>query len=235
MNPLTLILSYYENPNMLREQYDAIRQLPPSFRGAINMIVVDDCSPKHPAQPEPMEGVALQVYRVGVDVRWNQDAARNIGAHHCETDWFVLTDMDHVVPQATWLFLLTHKWDLDHAYTFERVTAPGMTEYKPHPNSWFINKRTWAKFGGYDESFAGYYGTDGDFRNRLQKVVVEIKRLPVPIVRIPRTLVADSSTTTYLRKQPEDGQNIIRIKKERDRVKNWKPKTLSFPYKRIYP
>lgn len=232
---VTLILPYYENPGMLREQLASVRDLPSSYRGRINVIVVDDGSPTHPALAEEIGGSGLQIYRIDVDVRWNQDAARNIGVNHCETEWMLLTDIDHLVPQATWTGVLNGKWDRDKAYKFGRVSAPAMTGYKPHPNSWFMTRKTYAKNGGYDERFAGFYGTDGDFRDRMEDNGIEVVMMKHVLVRVPRTLIADASTTTYLRKQPEDRSNIARIKSERAAHKDKKPRTLTFPYHRVFP
>jgi hypothetical protein len=58
--------------------------------------------------------------------------------------------------------------------------------------------------------FAGYYGTDGDFKERVSwPMPAKIKMFKEHIIRVPRTVLADASTTTYLRKQPEDKPMII--------------------------
>lgn len=232
---ISLVLPYYENPGMLREQFASVRDLPSTYRSNICVIVVDDGSPTHPAKPEDLAGAGLQIYRITVDVRWNQDAARNIGVHHSETSWILLTDIDHLVPQSTWGELLHGKFDPDIVYKFGRVSAPAMSEYKPHPNSWFMTCKMYNRIGGYDERFAGYYGTDGDFRDRVKESAIEIRQLKQVLVRVPRTLIPDASTTTYLRKQPEDHANIARIKAERAAQKGREPKRLTFPYVRVHP
>jgi len=47
---ITLCLAYYENPTMLDVQIANIARLPGELREAVSLIVVDDCSPKHPAK-----------------------------------------------------------------------------------------------------------------------------------------------------------------------------------------
>lgn len=230
----TLILPYYDNPRMLQDQYASIRALPAKLREHVQMIVVDDGSPRWPATPAELDGAPLQVYRIDVDIRWNQDAARNIGAHHCETNWMLLTDIDHLVPRKTWEALLTRDYDRDIAYRFSRVSAPEMEPYKFHPNSWWLTKRLYQKLGGYDERFAGWYGTDADFRDRVATTAKETIQLKEVLIRVPRTFIPDASTTTYLRKQPEDRANIHRIRTERAKEK-WKPLNLTFPYHRVHP
>lgn len=234
MTPTTLVMPYYDNPNMLSEQYAKLRALPPNYRDLISVVVVDDGSPRAPAFPEDLAGIGLQVFRIDVDVRWNQDAARNIGVHHAETNWILMTDIDHVVSQDAWKCVLLRKWNELVAYQFHRVSAPEMTAYKHHPNSWLMARSLFNTVGGYDERFAGYYGTDGDFKNRLM-ALAEIKFIKVPLIRYPRSHIADASTTTYARKQGEDGVNIKRIKFERGHEEYPAPRTLTFPYHKVYP
>ncbi len=55
-----------------------------------------------------------------------------------------------------------------------RVDAPNLTPYKPHPNTWLLTTDLFYRIGGYDERFSGFYGTDGEFRNRVQRTADEI-------------------------------------------------------------
>jgi hypothetical protein len=223
-------MAYYDNPEMLQIHFDKICSMSAKTRDMLHVVIVDDASPRWPAQPRKLNGVPLQIYRVTKDVRWNQDAARNIGVRHSETEWVMLTDMDHLVTEETWESLYTRDWDKSVAYTFRRVSAPAMEPYKYHPNSWFMSRTLYDKIGGYDERFAGYYGTDADFRERLT-AAAEIKQLKQALIRYPRTLVPDASTTTYLRKQPDDRVMISRIKAKRGDAP---PLRGQFAYEQVY-
>lgn len=235
MTPVTLVMPYYENPSMLVRHYDLIRALPFAIKDLLHVVIVDDGSPKAPAfAPTNDIGVPLQLYRLRKDVRWNQDACRNIGAAHAETAWLLLTDIDHMCPRNTWNSIMTRKHDAAKAYNFARISEPEMQPYKPHPNSWLMTKDLYNKVGGYDERFAGYYGTDGDFRSRLQ-AIAKVEAFKEPLIRVPRGVTPDASTTTYLRKQPEDTPAIIGIKAQRAKEKDWKPLRGSFEYDRVYP
>jgi len=237
MSPTTLVLAYYDNADMLRVQYDAVRALSDRLRDQLSVVVVDDGSPNRPAFAEDLDGVGLQVYRVRKDIRWNQDACRNIGVRHAETNWVLLTDMDHLPTAKLWDQVLLREWDPHTAYTFRRVSAPDMTPYKPHPNSWLMSRRLYDEVGGYDERFAGYYGTDGDFRDRLVARATAVKQIKADLVRYPRTLVSDASTTTYLRKQPEDLPAIARIRQRRASLasEDQRPLRYRFKYDRVHP
>lgn len=232
MREATLIMAYYENKDMLAAQLAFIRRMPKEIRNFIQVIVVDDGSPFNPATWSD-SGCPVTIFRIGVDIRWNQDAARNIGAHHAETKWMLLTDMDHMVPADTWQYLQTADLNEYAIYKFARVSAPDFAPYKQHPNSYFMTKQIWERTGGYDERLAGYYGTDGDFRDRVNQAgpVVNLK---FPLIRVPREHIHDASTTRYARKSPED-KRIREIKAERSRLPGWRPINLSFPYSRIYP
>jgi hypothetical protein len=217
---------------MLRQQFASIRALPPRLRDLLHVVIVDDGSPHHPAAPEEI-GCGLQIWRIGVDVRWNQDAARNIGVHHAETEWLLLTDMDHVVPEATWQQLLLRNYDGGCAYRFARVSAPDLAPYKPHPNSWFMTRGLFERAGGYDESFAGFYGTDALFRDQIAAAATHVVMLKENLIRYGRDVIADASTTGYLRKQPEDRAGLAALIGKRKANPAWQPKRLSFPYSRV--
>jgi hypothetical protein len=231
MREVTLCQAYYDNPEMLMRQVDLMGKIPWNARDYVRWIVVDDGSPRWPAQPFPCP-VHMEVYRIDVDVRWNQDAARNIAVSQSNTPWILLTDMDHWIPHATWKRILNGSLDESKAYKFSRISEPEMEFYKPHPNSWLMTRDLWNDIGGYDERFAGFYGTDSDFRNRVQ-AQADIEQLKEVIVRVPREVTPDASTTTYLRKTPEDLLGLDRVKIERKGIKDWRPLTLTFPYHRV--
>ncbi len=229
---ITQIMSYYDNPTMLKRQLENIASYDPELKEKLELIIIDDCSPRWPATIEVDPGVPVRLFRTLVDIRWNQDFCRNLGAMNAKTDWLLLTDIDHLVPEDTMAGLFKMK-DLKRqvAYKFDRVSAPDMQPYKPHPNSWLMTRDFYWVVGGYDERFAGYYGTDGDFRDRIN-LHTNIVQLPLPIIRVGREVIPDASTTTLERKTPEDGAAIQRIKEQRGSI-NVAPVVMSFPWEEI--
>jgi hypothetical protein len=225
-------MAYYENPMMLREQLRHLAGLSEKIRSRVQLILVDDGSPKHPAWHQDI-GMAFELYRMKVDVRWNQDACRNLGAHHAKSKWLLLTDMDHMVPPETFEGLLSGDFMASTLYGFSRVSAPRMTPFKPHPNSWFLSRALYGRIGGYDERFAGYYGTDGDFRERGEKVAGKMITLPLSLIRVPREVVPDASTTAYTRKTEDDLANFRRIRSQRSLLADQRPLNLQFPWERV--
>jgi hypothetical protein len=218
--PFTLIFPYYENPTMLDMQLMRLSIMPAEVREALHLIVVDDGSPKSPLgefTAACMRGLGLasvQLFRITVDVRWNWIAARNLAVSQASTEWVLMTDIDHIVPEATMRRIQEVKLSDRNVYRFSRVDVPDLTPYKPHPNSWLMTRAMFDKIGGYDERFSGYYGTDGEFRDRVTAACREVVLLDQALWRVPREVVADASTTAYQRKQPEDREGVTRIRRE---------------------
>lgn len=238
MNKITICLAYYLNPGMLAAQYANLASLPAELKAHLRLIVVDDGSPHDPATPPAADiGVPVEIFRVMVDVRWNQDAARNIAAHEAPEGWLLLTDIDHVPPERTLRYIIRARLSLLNVYRFARVSAPDMTPYKPHPNSWLITRDMYWTAGGYEERTAGFYGTDGPWRDQVKAAVEWANGLVVvlkdPLIRYPREVIADASTTTYERKTDADRANIGRIRAEIAESGDLKPHVLTFPWERV--
>jgi hypothetical protein len=206
MRDLTVILAYYENPTMLEHQLGNLLAMAPDIHEHLTLIVVDDGSPTAPALPVmEMQQMPFKtkLFRMDVDIPWNQDACRNLGVKHAKTDWLLLTDMDHVPPEKTLRTIMTAKLKPDTFYSLERVSAPDLTSYKPHPNSYIINRTIYRLAGGYDERWAGVYGTDGAFRTRIN-AIANWKLFPAPLIRFGRETIPDASTTKYERRSDEN-------------------------------
>jgi hypothetical protein len=232
VNQITLVMAYYENSGQLQRQYDLLRTMPDEVKQNVHLIVVDDCSEQKPAH-RAKTGMPSTVFRIKPPkVPWNQDTARNIGAHEATTKWLLLTDMDHMIPRETWTSLVNAPLDEGKVYKFSRVSAPDNEPYKPHPNTWMMTKDLYWRAGGYDERFAGYYGTDADFRDRVRELGEVILRSDV-VVRVGREVVPDASTTQFDRKTPEGTANLRRIKNERNAIPGWRPVNMSYPYERV--
>ena len=204
---LSLIMAYYDNPKMLATQYAHWQKLNDTLKDKLEVIIVDDGSPRWPAAdvPRPVGLPVLRIYRVGEDKPWHQNAARNIGAFEAKGQWLLLTDMDHMVPEGT--FEKSLKGKIQFAYMFDRIdhstgkqTLDRYGRPKPHPNTFLMTHEKYWKIGGYDERTCGYYGTDSFFRQRI-KDNTKILLMPAPVIRFDRKDVDDASTTTLLRKE----------------------------------
>lgn len=258
MRPLTLILPFYRNAGMLREQQAAWRALPRDIRKRLHVIVVDDGSPKRlralPSVESDRGAVAsFRLYRLLEDVRWNWIACRNLGvAEASATDWVLMTDIDHVVPEATWRALMTGELAERSVHRFSRVDAPhplpwscapcacgsptcvGLTAYRPHPNSWFMTRGMFDKVGGYDERLSGCYGTDGEFRDRVHATAESVVVRADVLVRYPREVIPDASTTVFTRKGDKANDDDLRRRRdERTKLGDWRPLRGTFRWERV--
>lgn len=223
--PVTLIVPFYMNAEFFARQAAGWSEYPEDLRANLSVIVVDDGSPVPAVMPSNVP-FSLRLFRIREDRRWNWLAARNIGAHEAADGWLMLTDMDHVVTAETLRAVVYGERCSDVIYGFSRKEHTG-EPLIAHPNSWLMTRAMFWKVGGYDEALSGCYGSDGDWRRRCA-AVAPIHILTDSLVRYEYQ--ADSSTTHYLRKQPEDAavKKIVAA-----RGKGWKPKALTFPYDEV--
>jgi glycosyltransferase involved in cell wall biosynthesis len=201
---------------MLREQERYWLDYPEHIKRQIEIIVVDDCTAGGPPAMNNC-GIRSSLYRIQNDIPWNWLEARNIGARHAEGKWLLLTDIDHVVPAETLDGVFSKIGDGEIApgnfYTFDRRDAPDLTPYKHHPDSFLMTRAFFWKVGGYDEYYAGHYGTSGLWRQRCK---------------------ADASTTTLTRKEGRDPDAIKRITEWKQAMGIMEPGLFMQPYEKVW-
>lgn len=246
-----MVLPHYCNLGMLAEQQRIWASYPASLRARLHVVVVDDCSPQG-QRPTPgsvkIDGLAsFRLYGLLEKKRWNWLACRNLGAKVAATEWILLTDIDHGLPVETLTRLLDGPLDPRDAYKFKRVTAPSAWPYdvaacawwKPHNDTWFLTREMFfdRRVGGYDERLSGCYGTSGEFKDRLVSATRAVVILDDVIVRYPREVIPDASTSpdVYTRKgDPANDKLLSDLKAKRAEIPNWKPLHGLVPFEDVY-
>lgn len=225
---ISLIVPYYENPRMLHVQLGEWDNWPEELKSKTEIIVIDDGSPITPITDAYCNIKAkISLYRIHQDIPWNWIACRNIGAHHANGDWLMMTDIDHIVTGELLQYLHDMPVDPNCFYVPSRVDGPKRTPNpKPHPNSYFMSKEFFWKVGGYDENYSGLYGTDGIWRRRCEAVGKRVL-LDVPLVQYLPEHVADCRSNLE-RKSEAQRQAVLDVT-----AKGLPVKTLSFPYERV--
>tara|TARA_Y100000114_G_scaffold152119_1_gene169952 strand:- start:1249 stop:1923 length:675 start_codon:yes stop_codon:yes gene_type:complete len=157
MNNITIGITYYDN-------YEALKKVIHYYESWDNykFIIVDDGSPKRPLEKNDIPN-DWSLYRVTKDIGWNNEGCRNLIVHECETEWICLTDIDHVILDVD-LYFDNH--DKNTIYFFKDLYKPVgknvISGRKPYNhNQIYTTKKYFLEVGGYDETYAGYYGQDG--------------------------------------------------------------------------
>lgn len=198
---VSIVFPYYDNPEMLRFQLDQFRKYSQKALDACEIVIVDDCSPVFPARDVLRENdlPIVRLFRLGVDRPWNQDAARNIGAHEARGQYLLLTDIDHIVPESTLLEICDIEDSLK-VYTFARKAHFSDKVIPSHVNSYFLSKSLFWDIGGYDEDFWGTYGSDRHFRTRVLRSAPIKELLSARLELVTRGSIPDAKNTSFPRR-----------------------------------
>ena len=170
----SLVMAYYDNADMLLRHFEAWEKYPRELKARMRFIVVDDGSPKRPAWGAYKDFGGLPhtlkfaLFRVVPNIPWNQDGARNLALKHSETEWTFMTDMDHLLSAEQAARMLTIDAQPKTYYMPDQLLTNGDSLGRPHPNTYLMRTADFWGMGGYDEDFAGYYGSDGNFRRCAQ-------------------------------------------------------------------
>lgn len=234
MRPLTICCPYYENPSMLREHQRIWAQYPEKMRRNLTVIIADDGSPNAPALEavEPHD-YNLQIYRIEVNIPWNQCGARNLAMYCAPEGWCLVTDIDHVLLPDEAEKLASMKVRVGEYYVPARKRMPDGEDYRRHPNTYYLTKQMYWDAGGCDEDFAGWYGSDATFRRAIATVGKRVELESPSLMLYGRDVLADASTTEWGRKDSSfHSSNNPELNKKKLRGPYKAERPLRFPWVR---
>lgn len=201
---LTIVMAYYENPKMLNLQLVEWSKYRETDKPALSAIIVDDGSPRNPAEAVIRGcgdvGFPIQLFCIRENKPWNQDGARNLAMTHAK-GWVLMTDMDHMLvrDQVPGFYRSVAVAQQGEYYMPKRRTFAMEPEH-PHANSYVMHAMDFWRMGGYDEDFAGAYGSDGNFRKCMRAGLRECGTNAFALTRWSRDAISDASTVDWGRK-----------------------------------
>jgi hypothetical protein len=205
---ITICMAYYDNAEMLARHIREWEHYSDQAKELLKVIIVDDGSPTTSAErvlrSQGKAEMSLKLFRIKPDIPWNQDGARNLAMMECATPWALLTDMDHLLPRAEAEQLVQRSFKPGTYYLPDQLLTSGISLRRPHPNTYIMNRADFWAMGGYDEDFAGFYGSDGNFRKCAKGAgLIEQFLLEQHLVVYRAEDIFDANTKRYGRKGSE--------------------------------
>ena len=185
---ITINLSYYnQSKEILLKHIEYWKSYPKEIRDQMTFFIIDDCSKVHISElikKEDLGDLDVVIYRVKVDLVCNIAGIRNLGAKECKTLWYVIIDMDTLIPikMAQQLIQLAKEnMDKKNTFKFNRKVINNPNHKKnntPHPAVCLIRIEDYWNIGGNEEDLVGSYGkTDGTFYFKAKgKIELIIKK-----------------------------------------------------------
>jgi hypothetical protein len=164
---LTIVIQIYNNQHALNLQNECWEEW-----GSIpnlEVIFLDDGS--NPPLDLATTPNWVRKIRIIDDIHWNQPGAKNLAVKLSLSPWILFLDADQFMGKEKILQLTTQLSHLDiHSlYRFRRYCSKTNRQLVTHQNCQLIARDTYENFGGYDEDFAGNYGHEDAYFERLWK------------------------------------------------------------------
>jgi hypothetical protein len=241
---LNLVYPYYMNGEMFIEQQKRWLAFPTDILDKLRFIVVDDGSPGNPAVNFVLDdhgSLNLELYRIEVDIPWNADGARNLGALFCIHEWMFLSDIDHFLPLDSIRIILSLKVRRFEFFLFKRLMARSawgnlseLQPSRPHKSTFLIHWGLYWKAGGFNEDYSGLYSMGWTFRNKLRRFGRK-RMLDACVVEYSREVIRDATVSSLPKPGKEERANIKKtLKKNRKFRKSIPANPVRFPWHKEY-
>ena len=168
--PLSIVSHYYNHPQMVENQVAYWDSLPANLLEKIEFILIDDCSEDRPKIA--FERADIKLFRVISDIAWNQSGCRNLGSFVATSEWALFADIDQrFVPWPIDNLIqnlpLLNKSLMYHMKIKELINILSGNSLEFAPSTFLVHLPTYKVLGRYDEDFAGHYGYEDLYAQRV--------------------------------------------------------------------
>lgn len=163
---VTPIFIQNKNSEAINELIETYESYNPELLKKIHFVFIDDCSPIEISIKTTKLNYTLA--RITDDIQWNQGGARNLGVSLAKASKLVLTDLDHIFPEALLQYFIKTK--LPKYFYRIRREQNGIPIHSG-ANIFFCTKSLFYKSLGVDEEFCGHYGYEDVYFAKLQEAL----------------------------------------------------------------
>jgi len=215
---LTYVTHFYFNQGnieSLKELVKVYESYPAKLLDRIHFVFVDDCSP---LEFDPLiTRLNATWLRINEDISWNQPGARNLGITYAKSDKIIITDLDKLIPQETFEYMLAAPKPNKTIFKMRRLEKDGTLNMRGHPNTFFLSRWRFMQLHGYDEDYSGSYGYDDQgFIKHMKDHGTRQKYLPNKLYCINRKLNLNDSYHSLERDL--SGNKPVYLKKKDERA-----------------
>lgn len=224
-----------ENTEALDNLLEHYASYDPLLLAKIEFVVVDDCSPLPVTIAKELR-LNYQILRIKTDLSWNQAGARNLGVTYASAPKLIITDCDHIFPEALLRKIIRSRLPKRTLFKFRRCDE-NQNRINSAFNIFYTSKLVFFSTLGYDEEFCGNYGhEDSMFRyfqkrvgNRICSFSWNIK-ISTPIINREKSYHSLTRDTRINEKLLQEKCELL---KEVDFFKAHSRKFLNFEYQKV--
>ena len=164
-NVLSIVIHIYNNQEVLNLQTKYWKKWV-SIEN-LELILIDDGS--NPRLDFSAVPSWVKKIHITTDIAWNQPGAKNLGATLAIGSWLLFIDADQFFTSNDIQELIDKlsQFEKNTIYRFKRRCSKTGQPLVIHQNCQLISKQDYEHFGGYDEDFAGHYGHEDAYFERL--------------------------------------------------------------------
>lgn len=163
---ISIVYPFYNHHVIFKHHLNVWNKYGREILDQIEFVIVDDHSYQQIEIDKRFDNLNIKVYRVLDDIVWNY-GAKNLGVQEASGHWFLLSELDHLLPLEACKKILELPRDRGSYYMFKRRNHANHANKRYintiHPATYYMSKSAFYDAGGIDEDFSGAYGYDDIF------------------------------------------------------------------------